>query len=147
MRDKQNQLGFLLGRVGRAHHKLMRQSLGDSGLHRGQPPVLFTLSEQDGRTNSELAALLEVTPATTTNMVKRMEQAGFVTRRRDAEDERVSRVYLTDAGRAVLAEMEAVIHQTETIMFDGFALEERVLLRRLLTHVYDNLQEAISQGK
>jgi len=39
-----------------------------------------------------------------------MEKAGFIERRDDPEDERISRVYLTDAGRDVRSEVEAVWH-------------------------------------
>ena len=89
MPGMEDTLDFLLAMVGRAHHNLIRQSLERTGLHRGQPPILFALHEGDGIAHSELAARMEVTPATITTAVKRMEKAGLVVRRRDPEDERV----------------------------------------------------------
>jgi len=68
-----------------------------------------------------------------------MEKTGLVERRQDTEDQRVSRVYLTDAGRNIRDAVERVWHELEEQTFAGFSLEERVLLRRLLLQVRENL--------
>ena len=57
--------------------------LGEIGLCRGQPFVLHALWEEEGIPHSVLAGRLNVTPATVTNMLKRMEKAGLVQRRQD----------------------------------------------------------------
>jgi DNA-binding MarR family transcriptional regulator len=101
--------------------------------------MLRALWKQEGLTHGELATSLHVQPATVTKMVKRMEKAGFVERRPDPDDQRVSRVYLTDAGRAVQTEVEQVWRTLENETFDGFTLEERVLLRRFLRQMRENL--------
>lgn len=147
MQSGQEYLDLLLIRVCRVHHNLARQSLEKIGLHRGQPPILFALGKQDGMTHSELAAKMEVSPAAISNMVKRMEQAGFVVRRRDAEDERVSRVYKTDAGRAIYSEMEAIAQQVNETTFAGFTEEERIIMRDFLRRIHDNLQRAVTRGE
>jgi hypothetical protein len=64
--------------MGRAHYNLVRQSLEKTDLYWGQSPLLFVLSKQDGMIHFQLAAEMEVSPAAITNMVKRMEKAGFV---------------------------------------------------------------------
>ena len=72
-------------------------------------------------------------PATTTKMIQRMEKAGFVKRQSDAKDQRVSRVYLTKAGRAVHSKLEAILQQMEIENFRGFNKEEQVILRGFLS--------------
>ena len=89
--------GFLLGRMCKLMRSRVHAMFEDIGLHRGQHFVLHVLWKEEGITHSELAARSSVQPATITNAIKRMEKAGLVERRRDTEDERVSRVYLTDA--------------------------------------------------
>jgi len=79
-------------------------------------------------------------------MLQRMEKAGFVERRPDPDDQRVSRVYLTEAGRAVRADVQQVWRQLEEEAFAGFTLEERVLLRRFLLHVRENLRRVTSDA-
>lgn len=112
------------------------------GLYRGQPFVLRTLWEEEGITHSELANRLHVRPSTTSNMIKRMEKAGFVVCKPDLEDQRVSRVYLTDAGCAIRDQVRQVWRELDTTALAGFSLEERVLLRRFLFRIRDSLLEA-----
>jgi DNA-binding MarR family transcriptional regulator len=78
-------------------------------------------------------------------MIKRMEGSGFVVRRRDNVDQRISRVYLTEAGVNILSELETVINGAEGIIFSGLDLEEQDTLRRLLSKIHENLRQAVSQ--
>jgi DNA-binding MarR family transcriptional regulator len=71
------------------------------GLHAGQDLVILRLMEQDGLSQSELAARLGVEIATVAKMVQRMEKEGLLIRRQDVEDARISRVYLTEKGQAL----------------------------------------------
>lgn len=138
-------LDFLLAQVCRLHHTRARALLEGIGLYRGQPPLLFALWEKEGRTHSELADILSVQPSTITKMLKRMERAGFVERRQDPDDQRVSRVYLTDAGRMIQKEVQQAFLALEEETFDGFTLEERTLLRRLLARIRDNLTSVMGK--
>ena len=132
-------LGYLLVRASRAHHILATRTFGKLGLHHGQPPVLFELNRHDGLTHNDLAEMLVVTPATISNLIQRMEVAGFVQRRRDAQDERISRVYLTDAGRSILAEALALAEEMDTTAFAGLSSEEQTTLANLLQRVEKNM--------
>ena len=134
-----DKIDHLLGQVCRLHHVRVHVLLEDLGVYRGQPPVLFKLWEQEGRTHSELAKCIHVQPATMTKMIQRMERAGFVERRSDPDDERVSRVYLTDAGRAIQTEMEQIFQGLEQEALEDFSADERASLRQLLGKIRDNL--------
>ena len=113
--------------------------LEEIGLYGGQQFVLMALWEKEGITHSELAEQLHVRPATVTNALKRMERAGFVERRQDTEDQRVSRVYLTDAGRNIRDAVEGVWRELEGQTFAGFSSEERALLNQFLLRIRNNL--------
>jgi DNA-binding MarR family transcriptional regulator len=132
---------FLLAQVCRLYHSRARTLLEEFGLFRGQPPLLCALWEEEGRTHSELAEHLHVQPATITKMIKRMERAGFVERRQDMQDQRVSRVYLTAAGQNVRDAVEGVLRKLEEQTFAGFSSEERALLNQFLLRVRDNLMQ------
>jgi len=132
-------LDGLLAQVARLHHHRAHESLDLLGLYRGQPPVLFALWNQDGLTHCELAEKLEITPATVTRMIQRMEKTGFVQRKPDAGDQRISRVYLTETGRAVHAELQSIRDRMEVDNFAGFSDEERVILRSFLLRIRKNL--------
>jgi DNA-binding MarR family transcriptional regulator len=82
---------------------------------------------------------MRVQPATITKMIRRMEKTGFVERRQDPNDQRISRVYLTDAGRAVQEDVRQVWHTLEKEAFADFSQEDRALLRRFFRQIRENL--------
>jgi DNA-binding MarR family transcriptional regulator len=137
-------LGHLLNKACRLRHQRMHESLGDLGLYKGQPSMLRALWAQDGVTQSELAALLNRCPSTITKTVKRMEKAGFVERRPDPRDERVSRVCLTEAGRNTQTALEDVWRTFEEQAFDGFDEQEMATFRDFLIRVCQNIKAEIS---
>jgi DNA-binding MarR family transcriptional regulator len=133
-------LDSLFAQICRLKHGHIHSRLETLGLYRGQPSVLHALWDQEGLMHTELARRLQVQPATITKMLQRMEKAGFVERRPDPYDHRVSRVYLTDAGRAVQTDVQQVWRQLEEEAFAGFTLEERVLLRCFFVQIRENLK-------
>ena len=132
-------LDSLFAQICRLKHARIHTLLEALGLYRGQPSVLQALWEHEGLMHTELARHLQVQPATITRMLQRMEKAGFVERRPDQEDERISRVYLTEAGRAVQAGVQGVWHTLEQEAFAEFGGEERALLRQFLLQIRENL--------
>ena len=74
------------------------------GLTYPQYLVMSVLWEGDDQTIGAIAARLDLEPSTFTQLVKRLEHAGHVVRRRNPSDERQVKVLLTDQGRAVRAE-------------------------------------------
>jgi len=132
-------LDFLLAQICRLKHVRVHTLMEALGLYRGQPPVLRALWEQEGLTHTELAKYVHVQPATITKMLQRMEKSGFIQRKADPEDHRVSRVYLTQAGRAVQSGVQQAWRTLEQEAFAGFTLEERVLLRRFFLQIRENL--------
>lgn len=136
-------IDYLLAQVCRLHRARADTLLEGIGLFRGQPPLLMILHDADGLVQGELAARLQIAPATLTKMLQRMERAGFLLRRVDAVDQRVMRVYLTDAGRAVRTEMVALLDVLEAETFAGLNAGERTLLRGFLERLRTNLQQVV----
>ncbi len=134
-----DRISFLLARICHAHRSNIHARLSTLDLHVGQEMFLLNLSENEGVTQSELADCLCVQQATVTRMLDRMTKSGFVERRKDEADQRVSRVFLTDAGRVLLEPIATMWEEVEEEMMKNFTLEERLLFRRLLLQVYDNL--------
>lgn len=136
-------IDYLLAQVCRLHRERAGAILEAVGLFRGQPPVLMSLHGEDGQTQGDLAAHLRVAPATMTKMLQRLERAGFVQRRPDAVDQRISRVYLTDAGRAVRSEMMVALGTLEAETFAGLDAAQLLQLRGLLERLRTNLRRAV----
>jgi DNA-binding MarR family transcriptional regulator len=135
----QETTGYMLAQTCKRLRAHMHGALEEIGLYRGQHFILHVLWENEGITHSELAERSCVQPATITNALKRMEKAGLVERRSDEKDQRVSRVYLTDAGRGIREEAEQVWRGMEAQAFADLSEEEHAALQELLAKIQDNL--------
>jgi DNA-binding MarR family transcriptional regulator len=65
--------------------------------------VMHLLTEDGPRSMREVAEALDVSQASATGIVDRMERRGLVKRRRDEDDRRVVSVVLTETGRQLIA--------------------------------------------
>lgn len=125
----------------RLYHHKMHKLLEEIDLYPGQPPLLFTLNKEDGQSQKELAEKLNVRASTMTVMLKRMEKGNLVERKQDLEDQRISRVYITEAGKEICEKSKEVMRRTEKEMFGNLTVDEKVILRRLLLVVRDNIKD------
>ena len=132
-------IGALLVQICRAHRNKAQELLSCIDLYPGQEFMLLRLWPRDGLTHSEVAENLCVQPATVSRMLDRLVKTGLVLRRTDPDDQRISRIYLTEKGRELLQPIERVWQELEQISFSNLTLEERLLLRRLLLQVNENL--------
>jgi DNA-binding MarR family transcriptional regulator len=132
-------LSYHLAQLCKAHRSQAEALLSDIGLHTGQEILLMHMWLNDGCIQTELVDQLCVQPATITKSLDRLEAAGFVQRRADADDRRVSRIYLTPAGRALETKVEASWEELERRSFDQLSLDERETLRRLIIKVRESL--------
>lgn len=96
-----DQLCFSVYSTTIAINRLYKPMLDPLGLTYPQYLVLGALWEADGQSIGGIADRLALEPSTITPLVKRLEQAGFVTRKRCTVDERQVHVRLTDQGREV----------------------------------------------
>jgi MarR family transcriptional regulator, organic hydroperoxide resistance regulator len=102
------QVCFALAVASRTVIALYRPLLEPMGLTHPQYLVMLALWEHDPRSGRELAGLLQLDPGTLTPLLKRLEAAGYLLRRRDPADERSLAVTLTPAGRALRARAERI---------------------------------------
>lgn len=112
------QICFPLYAASNLINRLYRPVLSKLGLTYPQYLVMLALWEQAPRTVGALGEALYLDSGTLTPLLKRMEQAGLLTRKRDPEDERRVQVDLTGEGRALRAEAQRV-PETLTAGFEG----------------------------
>lgn len=103
MRPLDQQICFTLYATSMAITRAYKPLLDALGLTYPQYLVLSALGEADeGLTVGGIAARLDLESSTVTPLVKRLEAAGLVERRRGLADERRVEVTMTEAGRALL---------------------------------------------
>ena len=79
----------------------LRQQSGD-GLTPSQTSALATVERRGPMTPSELAAIEQIQRPTATRVLAGLEEKSLITRERDANDGRISRVEISRDGAAVL---------------------------------------------
>lgn len=134
-------LRFLFGRTCKHGRAILSEQLGNIGLHLGQDVILRMLWEEDGQTQSELADRIRISGATLTRALQRMEGAGLIERRSCADDARVMRVYIAEAGNNLQPKLQAIWDDHDETIFAGLTADERVILRNLLMKMYINIYE------
>ena len=124
-------VSFAVFALGRSHRALAAQLLREIGLFAGQEILLFQLWDQDGQSQNSIGRALRLDHSTVAKSVKRLEEAGLVTRSRSPEDGRVTLVSLTEAGRALEHQVTEVWRRVEEATTEDFTPEELKLLAKL----------------
>lgn len=140
--DVRETISFLLVQAAKEHRGCMEDSFSELGVRVGQDMVLLRLWSEDGLSPTELANRLRVEPATVSRVLNRMEKAELVTRKRNPEDARSFKVYLTDRGRSLQEPVSSSWNQIEAQMLEGLTCDEKVSLRRSLSKARDNLSRS-----
>lgn len=97
------QLCFALYSASHAMSKAYKPHLDALGLTYPQYVAMLVLWERDGLTVSEIGERLYLDSGTLTPLLKRLESAGYISRLRDAADERRVLIQLTANGRKLKA--------------------------------------------
>lgn len=103
--------------------------------------VLATLSDADGMTMGELTRIVLYKQPTLSKIIDRMEGEGLIERRASADDRRKVRVHITEAGRALVAELQAEAKRHEADVLTGYGPEEKALLKKVLRQVISHCEE------
>jgi DNA-binding MarR family transcriptional regulator len=101
--------------------------------------LLANLEREDGQTLAALSRRMLVTAGNLTGLVDRAERDGVVERRADPRDRRLSRVFLTAKGRALVTDLLPVHADHVGALLAPLEPNERRELRRLLGKLRDSL--------
>lgn len=132
-------------RVIRMYYGRMQAQLAEVGIYRGQPPIMGLLYQHDGMSQKEMASALNLSPATMTVTLKRMEKAGLVCREMDEHDQRILRVHLSEQGRQMWLKSADQIRAVTEELMEGFTPEEERQMREYLYRIARNMERAVEK--
>ena len=128
--------------LSRKHFQLNTAQLEETGMGSGQIPILLELHRSGELNQRDLAERTHVTPATMSGTLKRMEKSGFILRTPDENDARISRVRLTEEGKAQFEKAKRIFDGTCHQMLECLDDESLALLKSLLTRIQENLDSS-----
>lgn len=127
------------------NREFARLKLDALGLYRGQPRMLYILAKEDGLTKKDLANRFDVKAPTITKMVERLEKNGFVFTQKDENDRRITRVFISEKGRDVQAQLVEFFNESKEVYFKDMTNDDIETLHRLLTKITDNVSANIEE--
>ena len=121
-----------------AFGRAYRPILDKLGLTYTQYVALVALWEKDDQTVGELGDKMFLESNTLTPILKKLEQTGFIERRRDPTDERQVRIKLTPKGS------ELRRHEIGNELFDATGLgDDFVAVQQSIAKLRDNLMRSL----
>lgn len=126
---------FRMGKAVRKVTKAYRENITSFGLTHGQFFMLVAIMEEEGLLPSELADKTAQDRATTTGLLDRLENDGWIERINDKKDRRSLRIFLTPHGKKHRTEIMKLFEETNQQYLNRFSRREweqmQSFLRRL----------------
>lgn len=133
-------LPYLINRAGAALvARFTAEALARERLSIAMWRVLAVLSHNGAQRQIDLARLTSIDTSTLSRLITRLARRGLVSRRRSKSSNREVLVCLSGKGRATVAALIPIARRLERAASAGLAAKEITVLRRSLTHMYENL--------
>ncbi|WP_417410130.1 MarR family winged helix-turn-helix transcriptional regulator [Hoeflea sp.] len=132
---------YLMNRIMGRYNADLRQEMTGLGLTTPKMRALAVLSVIDALPISELAVYAVVEQSTLSRALDQLASDGMVRRDPDPNDSRVTRIGITDAGRATLDQLWPSMAQSYAQMFKNIPAEERQAFVTTLQKMLKNIRK------
>ena len=131
---------YLMNRIMGRYNADLAQRLKPHGLSTAQMRTLAVLAVVPGLTINALAVYAVTEQSTMSRTLEAMERQGLVRRTAREDDARMREIHLTDAGRALFAEVWPEMHAAYGALFAGVGEAERAAFVRTLQRMLQNIR-------
>lgn len=123
-------------------HREMESHFREYGLTSAQFSVLEALNSKGELTVGKIQELILGTPGNVPVIINNLVKDGYVTKTQDAQDRRVSRIALSDAGHELISSIYPQFHQAwlEDIL-DTLSEDEKKELASVLVRSYQKISK------
>lgn len=128
LEEKAIRFAHLMKRVTHLHHRHEEGPM----IHPGQGKLLLLILRKEPVGQKELVEMLDIRPSSLSELLKKLEAKGLVTRTPDEQDKRNMIVTLTGEGKALAEKALAGKEEQQAKIFEALCEEERVQLGALL---------------
>ena len=144
--DLDGHVFYWLTQVIGARDRELTQGLREFGLRVPEWRALAALYARRMCTMSELADLATIDRTTLTRTIDRMQQAGWLSRRADSDDMRVTRLELSAAGRKLFDRVWPAVQRLNELALAGLPKSEIQHLHKTLERMRANLEDYVAEG-
>ena len=132
---------YLMNRLMGRYNADLGQEMTGLGLTTPKMRALAVLSVIDALPITELAVYAVVEQSTLSRSLEQLTSDGLVRRDPDANDSRVTRIAITDTGRAAFDQLWPSMARIYSQMFHGIPDEERAAYVNTLQKMLDNIRK------
>ena len=123
----------------RMHRGQIRKIMESEGLFYGQLPILETVRTKGCCTQREIANALNVAPPSVATSVKRLVKKGYLAKKTDEKDQRITLITITDSGNLKTQACREKFDEMDKRIFKALSDQEC----EALTHILDKLNESM----
>ena len=139
MIDLADNLVRQIGLLYRAMMKALEAETAPLGIGSGRISYLFMLYINEGITQQEMANRLQADKGAVARTLAQLEGQGYVNRKPDPADKRVTRVYLTDKSKALQSDLEKAVERVITRLNENIAPDEEDVVKLQLKQMLGTL--------
>ncbi len=136
-----NYAPYLMNRIMGRYNENLRTEMAALGLSTAKMRALAILSVRDGLHIGDLGVYAVVEQSTLSRALDALTSDGLVRRKADPSDQRASRVYLTDMGRAAFDRLWPRMIDGHDAMFDGIPEAEQHAFISTLQKMLSNIRK------
>lgn len=138
-------IGPLIRLLNKEFEQLHSQKANSMGLTPTQLFVLHYIAKHQGVNicHRDIEKQFELTHATVSGIISRLEVKGFINCYADEKDRRFRNIVITDKARLCENEMKRHIELYEAQLVEGFTEEEKVLLKKYIIRLLENVNVKI----
>jgi DNA-binding MarR family transcriptional regulator len=142
--NQKRMISHLIGKLCHTHWFVMNEKLQEIGLYEGQHRIIMHLLHHEGMSQKHIVETMatehRVQPATMSKTINRLEKKKIITTKKDPEDKRITKVFLTDEGKKLKEPIINIFHLIHEKTFENISNEEQILLKDLLSKMTQNIQ-------
>jgi DNA-binding MarR family transcriptional regulator len=138
LRNLDKMVGRWISLINRYRQIYLGRELKPFEMGAGQGVPFVELFTNEGKSQDELADLINIDKATVARSLAKLENKGYVIRKRDLADNRIRRVYLTDKAKKFAPTFFAIFNTWTDILVQNFTREEKKQLLIFLERMGQN---------
>lgn len=132
----------------RTSRQMVNEGLHSLDLSSSEGNILQHLFTKEHEVRQEdIVEELDISKPAVSRAIKSLERKGYITRNKDTDDRRASRVMLADKAKEIRPEVESIYSEVYSIAARGVSEEETVFFVDLFARVSDNFSRTRREMK
>ncbi len=136
--NRQKSIGRMISCIYRNFHIYMHDQLEKYNIGSGQFHYLMILYQKDGINQETLSEILKIDKATSARAIKKLEETGYITRKRDQQDKRSYKIYLTKKAQNLRPTIKNILQEWTKHLLQDITKEEEQHLLDILERIAHN---------